>query len=232
MDENGFRQFLKRAGKKTHIIDGLVNQVQTVETYFNGQKQIPLEEVTPQLVRDYTETLDRKEKKAQMRSLTLYFKFTGNLPLAKLAGEIREAGIANTRRSFKLREFRGVNLDDVTKLEKLGIVTVDDMLVAGKTPQARQQLAEQTGIFSKSILELVKLSDLSRLGAIKSVRARLYYEAGLDTPEKFIQWEPEALRQMLVEFVESTSFEGIAPLPKEIRNAIATAKKLPQIVSY
>jgi hypothetical protein len=79
---------------------------------------------------------------------------------------------------------------------------------------------------------LVKLSDLSRLGAIKSVRARLYYEAGLDTPEKFTEWEPQALRQMLVAFVEETGFEGIAPLPKEVQNAIATARQLGKIVRY
>jgi hypothetical protein len=68
--------------------------------------------------------------------------------------------------------------------------------------------------------------------AVKSVRARLYYDAGLDTPDKFTQWEPEALRQMLVEFVERTGFEGIAPLPKELRNAITKARQLPEAVQY
>jgi hypothetical protein len=38
------------------------------------------------------------------------------------------------------------------------------MLTAGKTPEARQELAEQTGVSPQAILELVKLSDLSRLG--------------------------------------------------------------------
>jgi hypothetical protein len=37
---------------------------------------------------------------------------------------------------------------------------------------------------------------------------------------------------MLVEFVERGGFGGIAPLPKEVRNAIATAKQLPRIVEY
>jgi hypothetical protein len=93
-------------------------------------------------------------------------------------------------------------------------------------------LAERTGASPESILELVKLSDLSRLGAIKSVRARLYYEAGLDTPDKFRRWEPEALRQMLVDFVERTGFEGIAPLPKELQNAIVAARRLRPAVEY
>jgi len=131
----------------------------------------------------------------------------------KLASDIREQEISKTRRAFRLREFRGVRLEEVAELEAIGIVTVDQMLAAGRTRDARRQLAEQTGISPPSILELVKLSDLSRLGAIKSVRDRLYYEAGLDTPDKFVPWEPEALRQMLVEFVERTGFDGIARLP-------------------
>ena len=79
---------------------------------------------------------------------------------------------------------------------------------------------------------MVKLSDLSRLGAVNSVRARLYYDAGLDTPARFTPWVPEALRLMLLEFVERTGFDGIAPLPKELRNAIATARQLPDAVQY
>ena len=60
----------------------------------------------------------------------------------------------------------------------------------------------------------------------------MYYDAGLDTPSKFVGWEPEVLRGMLAEWVERTGFEGIAPLPKERRNAIATARSLPKIVEY
>jgi hypothetical protein len=65
---------------------------------------------------------------------------------------------------------------------------------------------------------------------VKSVRARLYCDAGLDTFAGFAQWEPEILRQMLVDLVERTGFDGIAPLPKEIRNAIEVARSLPAVV--
>lgn len=64
------------------------------------------------------------------------------------------------------------------------------------------------------------------------MRARLYHDAGLDAPDKFTEWEPAALREYLVEWVRRTGFNGIAPLPKEIRNAIATARRLPKAVDY
>ena len=232
MDERGFRQFLKKAGKKPHVVDGLVRGVETAVAHFTTTHQTGLDEVTPPLLQAYGELLPRKEAKAQMRALGLYYKFVGNERLAKVAGQIREAGIAQTRRTFKLAEFRGVNRADVAKLAAQGIVTVEEMLAAGKTLQERQQLVEQTGIASETILELVKLSDLARLGAVRAVRARLYYEAGLDTPDKFVGWDPEALRQKLIDFVAKTGFDGIAPLPKELRHAIADAEKLPKIVTY
>jgi hypothetical protein len=80
------------------------------------------------------------------------------------------------------------------------------------------------------MLELVKLSDLSRLGGLKSVRARLYYDAGVDTVEKIAQWEPEELQAMLSEFVGQSGFGGIAPLPKEVHNAVDKARSLSKIV--
>jgi hypothetical protein len=232
MDEQGFQQFLKKSGKKEHVVEGLISQVQVFEAYLADKQPIGVEAASEQDLRDYVKALPQREVKGQMRALALYYRFVGNASLARLASDIREQEIAKTRKAFNLREFRGVRLEEVAKLEAIGIVTVEHMLAAGKTPEARLQLAEQTGISLQTILELVKLSDLSRLGAVKSVRARLYYDAGLDTPDKFTQWEPEALRQMLDEFVQRTGFDGIAPLPKELRNAIAKARQLPEAVQY
>ena len=46
------------------------------------------------------------------------------------------------------------------------------------------------------------------------IRARLYDDAGLSTPEQLAQWDPWDLRGMLAAFVERTGFDGIAPLPQ------------------
>ena len=136
-DEAGFRQFLKRAGKKPHVVDGLVAQVQAFAAYLR-KRQTGLEAATEQDIRDYVATLPQGDVKKRMRALALYYGFTGNAPLAKMAGDIREQEIARTRQAFRLREFRGV----------------------------------------------------------------------------------------------SVAFDGIAPLPKELCNAVATARELPQVVQY
>jgi hypothetical protein len=167
-----------------------------------------------------------------MRALALYYSYVGNRSLATLAGSIREEQTAKSRRAFKLRDFRGVDQEVVAKLETMGIGTAEEMVEAGRTPRARRQLAEQAGISPEAVLELVKLSDLSRLPGVKGVRARLYYNAGLDSPGRFGEWEPDTLHEMLVAFVERTGFEGIAPLPKEVRSTIASARKLRTVVEY
>ena len=45
-------------------------------------------------------------------------------------------------------------------------------------------------------------------------------------------WDPEALRQKLIDFVVKTGFDGIAPLPKELRLTIADAEKVTSLVVY
>jgi hypothetical protein len=44
--------------------------------------------------------------------------------------------------------------------------------------------------------------------------------------------EPEGLRQKLVEYIEVSGFDGIAPTPKEAANTVALARHLPRLVEY
>jgi hypothetical protein len=136
------------------------------------------------------------------------------------------------RNPFKLKEFRGVDVGHIERLIALGIKNSDQLLKAGQTKTQRKALANESGIPEKKILERVKLSDLARLPGVKGIRARLYYDAGVDCVEKLAGWEPESLRIMVTKYVERTGFDGIPPLPKEVSSTIANAKKLPKVVVY
>lgn len=78
----------------------------------------------------------------------------------------------------------------------------------------------------------MKLADLSRLTGVSGIRTRLYYDAGIDTLDKFSDWEAAKLREMLIGFIERTEFEGIAPLPKEIVATITQTMILRRMVRY
>jgi hypothetical protein len=93
-----------------------------------------------------------------------------------------------------LKDFLGVAPAHVEKLARLGIKTADKLLSSGRTRADRAALALETGIPAKAIMELVKLSDLSRLPGVKGIRARLYYDAGIDCVEKLTAWDAEPLR--------------------------------------
>jgi hypothetical protein len=136
------------------------------------------------------------------------------------------------RNPFKLKDFRGIHPDVIARLGSHCIKNAGQMLVVGRTKVQRSALARETGIPENIILELVKLSDLARLPGVKGIRARLYFDAGIDSAEKMAGWEPEALRVMVTNYVEQTGFDGIPPLPKEVSSTIANAKKLPQVIEY
>jgi len=137
---------------------------------------------------------------------------------------------AKRQNPFRLREFRGVNPVHIERLEARGIKRAEQMLAAGCTKKQRVILAKEAGVPEEDIFELVKLSDLARLPGVKGIRARLYYDAGVDSIEKMAIWEPEALRLMVTAFAERTGFDGIPPLPKEVSSTVATARKLPKVV--
>ena len=106
------------------------------------------------------------------------------------------------------------------------------MLEFGKTKSQKKDLSEKTGIDKKSILELVKLSDLARIPGLKKIRARLYFDAGLDTVEKIAQYETEELIHVLKDFIQTTGFKGIAPVSKEAASSISTARFILKIIEY
>ena len=136
------------------------------------------------------------------------------------------------RNPFKLRDFRGIPPEVIGKLEARHIKNAEQLLIAGRTKEQRSVLAREAGISEAVLLELVKLSDLARLPGVKGIRARLYYDAGVEYIEKMAGWEPEALRIMVTKYVERTGFDGIPPLPKEVSSTIANAKKLPKVVEF
>jgi hypothetical protein len=233
MNENEFRNFLKRQRRKESAIQQIIPYVAAFEDYlekFYAGK--PIEQTTPESLESYVSWLESETDASASKplwALRYYFDFIEDQELSDLAGELRAERVK--RKPFMIKNFRGVNPDHIAKLEAIYIENRDQMVDAGRKPQLREELAEQTGIPVEGILELVTLSDLSRLGAVRRVRARLYFEAGL-TPEIIATWEPEALHAMLVEFVERTNFDGIAPQPKEVQNLVKDARKLPQIVEY
>ncbi len=234
MDEEGFRRFLKKSGRSQSAIERCMGCVADFANCLPKDRgAMSIDEIGEKDLESYVDQIETDAKasaKTHLWALSYYFEYTSNGRLRKLANELRQQRIK--RKPFKLKRFRGVNPEYAENLAAKGVEDVEQMLKTGRTSVDRQKLSERSGVPLKAILEFVKLSDLSRIGAVKEVRARLYHDAGIDTVEKLANWDPEKLRKHLIRFVQRTNFDGIAPLPKEARNAVKLAKKLPKIVQY
>jgi hypothetical protein len=233
MDESEFREFLKRNRRKDSAIEQIIRFVGAYQIYLReNYADRTSEQTTPESLESYVSWLESETGESASKSLwalRYFFDFIENKVLSDLAGELRSERIK--RKPFFIKKFRGVNPETIAKLDALYIENIDQMLDAGRTPRLRQELTAQTGLPLDVILELVKLADLARLRAVRSVRARLYHDAGL-TPEIIATWEPGELRAMLVAWVDETGFDGIAPLAKEVQNLVREARKLPKLVRY
>lgn len=234
MDE-GFRQAMHKRGKKAHVIEELEQQVERFANYLQQRKQKTLAQANREDLDEYLQELEASQPgsaRIQARGLALFFAYRGQGDLAELASGLRASAVAENRHAFRLKDFRGVPQTALSGLAALGITNVVQMLEAGKTAAARKELAGRSGVGEATILELVKLSDLARIDGLKGIRARLYYAAGVETPDSIAGWEPEALRAHLGAWVESSGFEGIPPLPKEVTHTVQTARRLPRVVEY
>jgi len=159
-----------------------------------------------------------------------YFKFTSNIELLKHTSKLREERTKKTRRIFPLGDFLDINPAYVEKLADINIKNVEQMLEKGKTKNQREQLAAQLNIPEEVIFELVKLSDITRMGYVRKKLSRLYYNAGLDSALKVAQFEPKELYEFFKKFVEESGWVGMVPNPKDLMHNINNAKQLEKIV--
>ena len=234
MDQAGFERFLRRGGRSPSATSRCMRHVQEFEQFLLMHRDgRTLEKANATDLEIFVASIESEPKasaKTHLWALRYYYEYTSNAEIRSLAASMREQRIQRT--PFPLNKFRGVETEYADKLASAGVRNVSQMLEAGRTPQDRLALAKKTGVPLDAILEYVKLSDLARIPGTKGIRARLYYDAGVDTLENLAEWDPVELRAMVISFVERTGFDGIAPLPKEAASAIATAKRLPKVVEY
>lgn len=231
MDKEEFSRFLRKMGKKDHVIQELIKSVEEFSDYLE-KENFSIGSATTVYLQNFADSLEKQSMKNIIRGVALYYRSIGNIEMAKFAAAIREKQLSSERRPLNLSEFRDIDLSILESLHKVGITHTSQMIDAGKTPALREKLSSLTGISPDVILKLVKLSDLARLFAVKAIRAQLYFQYGVDTPEKLANADAEELRSNLDEFIQNSGFKGIAPLPKEMRCTIEDARKLPRIVEY
>jgi hypothetical protein len=232
MNEEEFRKYLKRRGKKSAVVDRNVDILKNFISYLLEKRDKDLNGVTTEDIDAFVIKIESKKQSAKgyLYVLMNYFHFMSNKDLLHHTNTLRDKRTKRTRRIFPIKEFLSINQDYVMKLATLGIKNVEQMLERGKTKKQREHLSQKLDIPDEAILELVKLSDITRLGYVKKKLSRLYYDAGLDSPAKIAEFEPKQLHEFFVKFVEESGWDGMVPNPSDLIGNIKSARKLAKIV--
>jgi len=133
---------------------------------------------------------------------------------------------------FNLSGIPGVDPKHIERLAALGIKNTKHLFERARSKSDRAELARLADVPSSNLLELVKLSDLARIGGVGPVFARLLYEAGADTIEKFLKRSPDELLERLHAINKEKEYTRIMPSLKDIAYCIETARELPKAVEY
>jgi len=132
----------------------------------------------------------------------------------------------------KISEFKGISPDTIKTLEKHGFQNTFKLFDKIKTKNNRNELAKITGISAEEILELTKLTDLSRIRWVGATFARMLYDIGIDTVEKAANSNFTDLHLKINQTnKEKKYFNGNIGL-NDMKLFVIAAKEIPMEVEY
>ncbi len=132
----------------------------------------------------------------------------------------------------KLLDVEGIGPVNAKKLIKAGVGSTDSLLSMGGTAAGRKELANNSGVSEKQILEWVNHVDLFRINGVGEEYADLLEEAGVDTVVELAQRKAANLLNKMAEVNASKNLVNKMPALSQVEDWIAQAKKLPRAVKY
>ena len=132
----------------------------------------------------------------------------------------------------KIVDIEGIGPKFAKNLYAVGVRSTGRLLQIGADKRGRKDLAEETGIPEKLVLEWVNLADLMRIKGIGEEYSDLLEEVGVDTVKELRQRVPEHLFKALGEVNEKKALVRRLPSFKQVKSWVSQAKKLPPIVKY
>nr|MDO8081022.1 DUF4332 domain-containing protein [Candidatus Freyarchaeota archaeon] len=126
----------------------------------------------------------------------------------------------------------GIGPKYADKLNAAGIKTTKDLLVAGRKPAGREDLAKKTGIAAKLILEWVRDADFVRVKGVSEEYSDLLDEAEVRDVVELAKQDPKVLHPKLLAANEKKKLVRRPPSLSEVTKWVNHAKKLPKVIEY
>lgn len=132
----------------------------------------------------------------------------------------------------KISDFIEIAKETIESLEKIGITNTEKLYDKVVKKPDRLKLADSTGIKYQDILELTKLTDLSRIKWVGVTYAQMLYDLGVDTAEKVSLSDPIDLHERINQMIkEKNIFKGAIGL-NDVKILIESASELPLEIEY
>ena len=129
-------------------------------------------------------------------------------------------------------DIEGIGKKYADKLAEAGVKTTEALLKVGASKTGRKNLAAETGISEKLVLEWVNLADLMRISGVGEEYSDLLEEAGVDTVPELAQRKPENLHAKMDEINEKKKLVRQMPSVDTVTDWVSQAKKLERVVTH
>jgi len=126
----------------------------------------------------------------------------------------------------RLDKFAGISSTVIEKLEAVGIKNSRHLFNVAQTKTEREELAQQTEIPSVLLDELFGLSDLSRVYGIGPVFARMIYDVGIQSVQRFVQYSAVEIVNVYEDETQKKADFGI----NEIEFSLILARELEVVI--
>ena len=131
-----------------------------------------------------------------------------------------------------IQKVEGIACEHAKELSKAGVLTTEDLLMEGATPQGRKDIEYVTRLSNKLILKWVNIVDLFRIKGISEEYSELLEASGVNTVPELAGRNPEHLYKKIIEVNNEKKLVRRPPSESMVASWIEQAKKLPRIVEY
>ena len=132
----------------------------------------------------------------------------------------------------RLADIEGIGNSYATKLKKAGVGSQGSLLKTGSTKKGRKQIAAESGVSEKLVLNWVNKADLARVKGIGGQYGELLEAAGVDTVPELATRNAENLHAKMAETNAKKKLVRQLPSAKQVAGWVAQAKKLKRVVEY
>ncbi|PAX51596.1 DUF4332 domain-containing protein [Brunnivagina elsteri] len=126
---------------------------------------------------------------------------------------------------WSIKELPGLNEEEKLQLQNCGISTTNQLIIQGKTPQLRIELANQLQINLKYVNKWIALADLARVPSVGTQYCGLLLHAGVGSVMQLAQTPTHRLhRQVLRLQVATMQRRDLCPAVEVVQQWTQQAK--------